>query len=442
MNSQSIILQNQVESIASHHAYFTELDLQDLHPSTVAKYKQCINSYISWLDERPVNIDTAKQFLAFLRQKGYSQQSIKHYYVAIRPFLAFLGIELKLKLRKQRRLPPYHSAAEVKAIFDATLNRTDNYAGKNQERDQLIILTLAYTGLRRAELLDLRVSDINFRSQLLYVRAGKGDKDRAIPLLPELSKRLASYINHHHLRPSDSVFSLSKRRLYDIINFCTKAAGVSNFSPHSFRHFFATQLVEQGVDIRSIQQLLGHSDIASTAVYLDLCPHHLQAAVKKLPSLSSAAAKSQQLSLTNQPKRRTMQKNKPKSPPNNPLFTYDDNDDGTNPSSSSSHQSSSSAPEFPEIDFESDVDQLIDELGEVGFDAATAFVMRYGTERVRQALDLAKSKEDQLTNMPGYIRMLVTSRGKIPKPQKPKEPKGERDPDRYIKGKYGHLVQR
>jgi len=128
----------------------------------------------------------------------------------------------------------------------------------------------------------------------------------------------------------------------------------------------------------------------------------------------------------------------------------DDNDASSSSPSTQHHQSSSSAPlEIPETYFESQVDQLIQELADLGFDSAFSFIQRYGTDRVKQAIDRARSlPEGTIENMGGYIRHIVTSRGPIAKPYKPPppkrqgHPKAQRDPDRYTKGKYGHLVKR
>ncbi len=272
----------EAEATATLRAYIGELEAAQLHPSTVDKYHHCLKAYQDWLCGEPISAQSAKAFLNYLRQKDFSSSTLRAYYHALRPFLAYLGIPLQIKFKKQHRLPAYHSPSEVKAILDVIRQRDDAW-NKLKQRDVVMVLTLAYTGVRRAELLSLTVRDINFRDRMVRV-LGKGDKERVIPIAPVLFTALQDYTKG--MQPGDRLFPMQPRRLWAIISRYANKAGVENFHPHSFRHYFATQLVEGGTFLKVVQELLGHASIETTAVYLDILPKHLSNAVSSLPDLT------------------------------------------------------------------------------------------------------------------------------------------------------------
>lgn len=276
-------LATQVETTALVKNYLDELALRDeLATSTIAKYKQQVTSYLDWLGQQEISERSARLFLAHLREQDFSPASRQLYYHALKPFLFFLGIEFVIKFKKRKRLPAYHSSNELDALLDVIAARQDNWAGKTAERDRLIILVFAFTGIRRQELLNLRVVDISFHNRCIYIRSGKGDKDRVIPIASTIFQPLANYIQKNHSRPTDRLFPLQPRRIYTIVKGYARQAGIDNLSPHSLRHYFATALLEKGVSIKAIQELLGHSDISTTAIYLDLVPQHLSSAIELL----------------------------------------------------------------------------------------------------------------------------------------------------------------
>ena len=267
------------QNIASFRDYITELTLQDLAPSTLSQYKQQLRAFHTSLEGRPISANAAKLFFAEMRERGYSQKSIRLYYVPIRAFLEYLSIPLKIKFRRHRHLPPYHSPEDFQKVLDVIDARADKWA-QNKHRDKLIFLMLSLTGLRRAELLRLRPCDI--ANGYIYVRDGKGDKDRVIPLAKTLQEPLHAYITQKAISPTSKIFPLSPSTLYDMIKLYTSRAGITDLSPHSLRHYFATTLVERGAPLRTVQELLGHATISTTALYLDLVPKHLQSSIALL----------------------------------------------------------------------------------------------------------------------------------------------------------------
>jgi len=272
----------EAEATAAIQQYLEGLSLSDLQSTTTQKYHRCLSSYRDWLAGRQISQQTAREFLNHLRQQGFQTATVRCYYHALKPFLASLDIPLQLKFRKQHRLPTYHSPDQLRAILSAIENRQDHWH-KLKERDRLIVLILAYTGIRRAELLSLRLRDINFHSKMLTVR-GKGGKERAIPIADILYPPLCKYTRN--MQTGDYLFPIQPRRLWSIIVKYATEAGIDDFHPHSFRHYFATQLVEKNTRLDDIQRLLGHADISTTAIYLDVIPKHLTNAVSHLPNLT------------------------------------------------------------------------------------------------------------------------------------------------------------
>jgi len=278
---KSQTLQDQLSTLLLIEDYCRdELKVQkELAPLTLEKYKQQLTAFCHWLGEREPSVELGALFLAELRQKGYSGASIRSYYASIKPFLKWRGLEFKLKLKKRKRLPSYHSHDEFKQLLNAVEQRKDSWANKNKQRDLLILRTLAFTGIRKAELLAIQCRDI--RPGYLSIPHGKGDKPRVIPLVESLHTDLVEYIRRNALSLTDRLFPLSSARLGVIVRMYSAKAG-TDFSPHDLRHYFATRLIEEGAELRKVQELLDHEDISTTALYLDVIPEHLKQTVQLL----------------------------------------------------------------------------------------------------------------------------------------------------------------
>lgn len=287
-------LETQVKNIALLKDYLADLSFQVLSQTTLAKYCQCIESFQTWLGSQPVSAQAAKRFLADLQERGYKPRSVHLYYHAIKPFLEFQGILFKLKFKKPRELPQYHSAQDINSILSLASSRTDNWA-KLKQRDTLILLMLALTGVRASELLALRPCDIS--AEFIFVRKGKGSKDRTIPLAKTLAGPLKDYIKTAGITPTARLFPIQRKRLYVIVKQYAMAAGINDVSPHTLRHYFATSLVEHGAQLRAVQELLGHADISTTAIYLDLIPSHLKSSIALLDG-SLSISKSESVSIS------------------------------------------------------------------------------------------------------------------------------------------------
>ena len=187
-----------------------------------------------------------------------------------------------------RKLPDVLSLEEIDRMIDAI-----DLSKPEGERNRSIIETLYGCGLRVSELVNLKLSDLFFEEGFIKV-TGKGDKQRFVPVSDYTQKYISIYINHirshQKIKPefSDILYlnrrgkQLTRVMIFHIIKTLSKEAGIDkNISPHSLRHSFATHLLENGADLRSIQLLLGHESITTTEIYLHLDKQKLHDTLKK-----------------------------------------------------------------------------------------------------------------------------------------------------------------
>jgi site-specific recombinase XerD len=179
--------------------------------------------------------------------------------------------------KERLHLPVILSPTEVATLIDSASNLYH----------RTILMTLYATGLRRAELCRLKVSDIDSQRMMLRVEQGKGGIDREVPLTKKLLTALREY--HRWMKPKTYLFPgtvnnwradkpVTPKLVWQAVREATVRAGIKKrVTPHTLRHCFATHLLESGADIRSIQMMLGHSDLEATTVYLHLSRRHLQA---------------------------------------------------------------------------------------------------------------------------------------------------------------------
>lgn len=157
-------------------------------------------------------------------------------------------------------LPKYLKEKDIEKILEN--------AQENSNRDHLIILTLYRTGLRVSELTNLKKKDIDFKEGLLTVRDGKGGKDRIVPIESELCNLLGYYADG--MGDKEELFDISNRQVGRITKKYAPEDLEERVSPHKFRHSFGVHCIKEGMNLRTLQKILGHSDLATTQVYLDL----------------------------------------------------------------------------------------------------------------------------------------------------------------------------
>jgi site-specific recombinase XerD len=187
--------------------------------------------------------------------------------------------------KQRQRLPVILSPGEVAQLIGAASNLYH----------RTILMTLYSTGVRRAELCRLKVGDIDSKRMMVRVVQGKGGIDREIPLSKKLLAALREY--YRWMRPQTYLFPgtvngsradkpITAKIVWQAVReACTRAGIKKRVSPHSIRHCFATHLLESGADLRSIQMMLGHSDLEATTVYLHLSRRHLQATANPLDQI-------------------------------------------------------------------------------------------------------------------------------------------------------------
>jgi integrase/recombinase XerC len=235
-----------------------------------------VRNWIVQLSETKVTNRTINRKIASL--KAYFKFLQKIGEIEISP----LAKHKALKTAKKIEIP--FSEAEMNAVLSAIVYN-DDFEGK---RDRLIIYVLYATGMRRSELINLKLSDVNFESDTIKV-LGKRKKERIIPMLQETKGYFGSYyeernkleniIDKHFVFLSKSGNKVYETLVYRIINkYFREVSSKVKTSPHILRHTFATHLLNKGADLNAVKELLGHSSLASTQVYT----HNSIAELKKV----------------------------------------------------------------------------------------------------------------------------------------------------------------
>ncbi len=150
-------------------------------------------------------------------------------------------------------------------------------------RDYLMLRVLWRTGVRVDELRHIRPRDIEAHNKVVNVTKAKGGKQRRVPLDAETIGQLQDYVMANGIENDASIFPLSKQWIRDLVHRYGTVIGVDNVHPHTFRHSFAINSVRHGVDIRRLQQVLGHSSLNTTAVYLQFNDGDLAEAYANVP---------------------------------------------------------------------------------------------------------------------------------------------------------------
>lgn len=257
--------------------------------NTTASYIKDLEGYQKYLNEekKKDSVDSItksdiEDYLEYLNKGDYTTTSIARKLTAIKNFHKYLFATNRLsvdesltierpKLRKA--LPNVLTVEEVDKLLDISLNTPFDYRNK-------AMLELLYgTGLRITEMLDLKVGDVDFENCIVRC-FGKGSKERIVPIGEYIISSLTDYleIGRRQLinskKMTDYLFlnnhggRISRFSFFKILKKLLKEKGIKkDVSPHSLRHSFATHMLENGADLRSIQELLGHSDIATTRIY-------------------------------------------------------------------------------------------------------------------------------------------------------------------------------
>lgn len=245
-----------------------------------------------------------RRYVSWLVGNGYRPASVSRRVSAISSMWKWLvGYEYEtvnpcaglVLPKKGRRLPAVLTTEEARRVLAAA---EDHPSVRTAFRNRAIMHVLLFCGLRRQELLDLRLADVDLRSRWLKVRNGKGQKGRSVPLVPEVAAALTDWlefrpqVDHSYLFTGIGGARLGKNGLIGVFKRVGEKAGVlrKGVSLHTLRHTFASLLVQYGCDLMSIKEALGHSDLSTTSIYLHLDAAHLQEALTRHPLSRGAGA--------------------------------------------------------------------------------------------------------------------------------------------------------
>jgi site-specific recombinase XerD len=272
-----------------------ELERRNYAQTTTHLYIQTIEDFARYFKRSPDQLgpEHIREYQAYLfRERKLAAPTVAQRLAALRFFFtqtikkAWSVAETPYP-KRTRPLPSILSPEEVAHLIDSARTRFH----------RMVLMTLYGTGARRAELARLQIPDIDSRRRVIHIRGGKGRQDRDVMLSPTLLEALRDYWRGLKRKPTCWLFPggrwhtakhpITPKAVYYACQKAAQHAGLQNrVHPHTLRHCFATHLLENGPDLRTIQLLLGHRDLKETTVYLHLSQRHLHATASPLDSLS------------------------------------------------------------------------------------------------------------------------------------------------------------
>jgi integrase/recombinase XerD len=267
--------------------YLFELEIRNYSHNTIKTYRSIINNLYKFLkDEKELNDERQvlrefKRYIRYLkREKNVSQNYIYLVTVVIKKFFEFGGITILEEVKTPKRtksLPKSLNEDEVKSLINAldSYEPVDSASPTSESlklRNKLILALLYSSGLRVSELVTLQTKNVDLDERTIRIR-GKGEKDRIV-LFDDLTRDMIIQFLQKRSCDSEYLFvnrqgnHLTPRYVQMMIKDYARVAGIrKKVTPHILRHSFATHLLKNGVDIRAIQQLLGHSNLSTTQIY-------------------------------------------------------------------------------------------------------------------------------------------------------------------------------
>ena len=267
-----------------------------LSNNTAKAYEADISSFFQWLDNEDLKYknlqeDHINQYISFLFQRKMRSSSVNRKISSIKSFYIFLvkrnfvknsPLNDLITPKQEKYLPESMSEAEV----DKLLNSPD-VSNKIENRDKAMIEMLYATGMRISELVNLKMTDIDMKRCVVKV-FGKGSKERLVPFGETALDSLRSYLNEREQSSSKEIFLSNRGKKITRVAFWQRVKVYlirenlkNSISPHTLRHAFATHLLNRGADLRSVQLLLGHSDLSTTQIYTHIAKQRLSDVLKK-----------------------------------------------------------------------------------------------------------------------------------------------------------------
>jgi len=232
------------------------------------RYRGILLAYQQYLKNRSPSLELSRRFLANLRKNNYAPATIRLYRAALTGFHEWREEKLVFVVRAPKPDPEYVEPEVVTKMLD--LSRANPL-------EHLMIRLMTDAGLRRDEVVKLRVRNVDTRALRLR---GKGGKDRTVPLTDELKLALAPFCEGKS--PEGLVIGMGPKGIYGCVKRYAERAGKPELHPHSLRHSFGTRLMENGVSERVIQELMGHSNLETTQGYQAVVGKHLEDGIKRL----------------------------------------------------------------------------------------------------------------------------------------------------------------
>lgn len=258
-----------------------------LADNTVKAYGRDLDRFVVWLGERRLaglSVSELAGYPAWLREKGLAPTSVSRHIASLKVFFQYLQLEgviddnqasLLASQKLWQRIPTVLSPRQIDDLLSAPSRREDTW-----RRDRAILEMLYATGCRVSEIATLKLTDLHLDERHCQCH-GKGDKQRMVPLGEPACEVIASYVrvdrprlaSRHDPEPQELFLSsrgrkLRRERIWELVKKYAALAGVgTELSPHSLRHSFATHLLAGGADLRHVQEMLGHTSIATTQIY-------------------------------------------------------------------------------------------------------------------------------------------------------------------------------
>src|SRR3989344_140596 len=266
-----------------------ELIISKNSPYTIRNYIKANASLLELSKKLPeqINEQDVKKFIAQKLSERASTSIIVFLSAVKYAYLSILGRDPTGTIKrpkKERKIPIVLTKEEVRLLIDSTDNK----------KSKLIITLLYATGMRVSEIVNLKINDLSFKEKVGYVRQAKGRKDRMFNIPVLIFTLLENHVSKQKEKGSEYLFSgslgnngkLTERNIQKIVsNSCRKAEINKKVSPHTLRHSFATHLLENSVDIRKIQELLGHADLSTTQIYTHVSTEELKKIQSPLDTL-------------------------------------------------------------------------------------------------------------------------------------------------------------
>lgn len=289
-----------LDLIQAYENYLTKVKMASAN--TVCSYIRDIRQYAEWL-QRYAGIDLAessqeqiKDYLQFLQDQGKSGATASRALASLKNFYAYLVSAGFLEhspvagdihvQRGEKKLPQILTGKEVELLL-----AQPSCVDAKGYRDKAMLEVMYATGIRVTELIDLNVEDVNL--ELGVIKCGGTRKSRVIPLYPAALRALGAYIKDVRATmigdPTDSALfvnvngvRMSRQGFWKILKYYQGKAGIEkDITPHTLRHSFAVHLLENGADLGSLQELMGHSDISSTQVYTHMVNQKIKSVYEK-----------------------------------------------------------------------------------------------------------------------------------------------------------------